>query len=460
LVLSVRTALAGVHPVPLEKNTDSSKCLECHAEKSKGKAVHSAIALGCTTCHEIRVNKDLTRIKLTATTPQRLCLTCHADKDASQIKGIVHPPAVRDCLKCHDPHTSENKNQLLKATSGDKKQNLCLTCHTQGMTVPEKGSRHAALDLGCDACHLTHKTGGEQAPENRFHLAKAAPALCADCHDLKDATLLKAHGGQPFATANCLQCHDPHQSTQPKLLARFLHPPFADKNCELCHAPAKDGKVVLAQSSVRELCITCHDDKAKLIESAKVQHPGAAGDCTDCHNAHASAQPGLPKTDGVNICLGCHSEIAEQGKKTHLHEPVFKERCGICHEPHGGENLHLLRAANPNPLCLECHGPDIKPQKLDKENLVAIFNGKVKLPGNYFAKVPLLPIKYGLGHPVERHPVADQADPTNPEKVRVTLNCATCHQPHSSAKPDLLVKDQANNTAFCDTCHKSVGMAR
>ena len=27
------------------------------------------------------------------------------------------------------------------------------------MNVPEKGSRHAALDMGCDTCHVTHKTG-------------------------------------------------------------------------------------------------------------------------------------------------------------------------------------------------------------------------------------------------------------------------------------------------------------
>jgi predicted CXXCH cytochrome family protein len=147
-------AIAAVHPVPLDKNTDAAKCIECHEDKSKGKAVHSAIAMGCMSCHEIRVNKDITRVKLITTTPQSLCITCHADKDAATLKGTVHPPAVRDCIKCHDPHTSDNKFQLLKATDGDKKDNLCLTCHTQGTNVPEKGSRHAALDMGCE--HLPH----------------------------------------------------------------------------------------------------------------------------------------------------------------------------------------------------------------------------------------------------------------------------------------------------------------
>ena len=451
-------ALSAVHPVPLDPKTDGAKCIECHADKSKGKSVHSAIAMGCLSCHEVRVNKDITRVKLITTTPSGLCVTCHADKKAADIKGTVHPPAVRDCLKCHDPHTSDNKFQLLKATSGDKKDNLCLACHTQGLNVPDKGSRHAALDMGCETCHVTHKTGVEPTVENRFHLTKAAPALCADCHDPKDAALQKAHQNQPFATANCLQCHDPHQSASPKLMAKFQHPPFADKSCDMCHAPAKDGKVVLTQANVKDLCVTCHSDKAEQIEKAKVQHPGAASDCTDCHNPHASAYPGLPKTDPMSICLGCHSEIADQGKKAHVHQPVFQQGCAICHEAHGGNNLHLLRAANPNPLCLECHGPDIKPQKLESEHLVAIFDGKVKLPENYFAKVPLLPLKYGLGHPVDRHPVVDQVDPSNPDKVLVTLNCGTCHQPHASAQPDLLVKDQAPNSAFCDSCHKTVGL--
>src|SRR5512136_995338 len=98
LILSVPT-LADIHPVPLEKNADSAKCLECHADKAKGKAVHTAISTGCTTCHEVRVNRDATYVKLTTTTPYRLCMTCHADKNAAEIKGTVHPPAVRDCLK-------------------------------------------------------------------------------------------------------------------------------------------------------------------------------------------------------------------------------------------------------------------------------------------------------------------------------------------------------------------------
>jgi predicted CXXCH cytochrome family protein len=65
-----------------------------------------------------------------------------------------------------------------------------------------------------------------------------------------------------------------------------------------------------------------------------------------------------------------------------------------------------------------------------------------------------LPIKFGAGHPTDGHPVTNQMDPTDSSKVRHKIDCLTCHQPHSSAQPDLLVKDQANNMVFCDSCHK------
>lgn len=454
-ILSVG-AYAGKHPVPLDPKADPATCVQCHEDKTKGKAVHTAIATGCTSCHEIRVNKDVTRVKLTTTTTGALCINCHADKKAADIHGKVHPPAVRDCVKCHDPHVAENPNQLLKTTSGDSRTtNLCLGCHTTGVDVPKDGSRHAALNMGCDTCHVTHRTGERGKREFDFHLKKDTPALCADCHDAKDESLIKAHQGQPFATADCLTCHDPHSSSQKKLMAKFTHMPFAGGQCDTCHQPAKDGKVVLTAASPKEVCVTCHADKGEEIAKAKVQHPGAAGDCTDCHNPHAGNSPGFQKPNPVAVCLGCHSDQAEQGKKAHAHQPVFEQGCYICHEPHGSENAHLLRAKTPNALCLECHGPDASPKALPSEHLMTIFGDKVKLPEGYFRKMPVLPLKYGLGHPVDQHPVFDILDPQDQTKVVKPLNCMTCHQPHSSAQPDLLVKDQSNNTAFCDGCHKA-----
>jgi len=456
LTIAISEAFAAQHPVQLDPKADSSTCVSCHEDKTKGKAVHSAMATGCTSCHEIRNNRDTTHVRLITATPYKLCLSCHADKDATQIKGHVHEPAVRDCLKCHDPHTSEIKNQLVKATSGDSgKDNLCLTCHAQGTNVPEKGSRHAALDTGCDTCHTTHKSGDPSKTEFAFHLTKPTPQLCLDCHDPKDASLQKAHANQPLAGSNCVQCHDPHQSRAPKLMQAFLHNPFENNLCDSCHQAPKDGKVVLTQASSKAVCVTCHEDKAKEIDSAKVQHPGAA-DCVDCHNPHAGKTPGFLQPDPVNACLNCHSQQSEEMKKSGHHQPAFGLGCATCHEPHGSDNEHLLRAKG-NALCLECHGPESRPQKLEAEHVITIFNGKVKLPEDYYKKnrVELLAIAYGAGHPTARHPVQDIVDPTDASKVKTPMSCLSCHQPHASAQPDLLVKDQANNQAFCDSCHKN-----
>ena len=460
LVMGANLVRAGVHPVPLDKSTDSAKCIECHEDKAKGKVVHSAIATGCTSCHEIRVNKDVTRVKLITTTPQALCITCHADKNAADLKGTVHPPAVRDCLKCHSPHTSENKNLLLKPTSGEKAQNVCLTCHTMGLNIPAGGSRHAALDMGCETCHVTHNVGEKGKEEFDYHLSKASPALCLDCHDASSADLIKAHRGQPFASANCVQCHDPHQSAQPKLMQAYTHVPFESKSCDTCHQPAKDGKVVLTQTDVKAMCVTCHAEQAEKIEKAKVQHPGAQGDCTSCHNPHAGKTPGFIQPDPVNACLACHSEQADLQKKKIHHQPAFQQGCATCHEPHGGDNAKLLRAQG-NALCLECHGPNSNPVEVKDQHVITMFSGKVTLPGDYLTKnkVTILPIKYGLGHPTPSHPVEDVRDLNDLTKVKTPVNCLICHDPHASNGKGMLVNDQNPGLDFCATCHKSgIGM--
>lgn len=460
LMLSAIVLRADQHPVPLEKNVDAAKCLECHEDKSKGPHVHSAIQMGCTSCHEVRTSKDVTRVKLITTSSGKLCLTCHADKNAADLKGKVHPPAVRDCVKCHDPHQSKNDKQLLKPVSGDKQENLCLSCHNVGLNVGAKGSRHAALDMGCDTCHTVHKVGDPSKAEFANHLKKATPALCLECHDGNDANLQKTHNNQPFAKADCLECHNPHQSDRPKLMQAVVHAPFdgGTSSCSTCHEPMKDGKIALTAASPKELCVTCHSEKAEQIDKAKVQHPGAMGDCTDCHNPHASKTSGLPKPDAVNVCLSCHSDQAGLLSKKHPHQPAFQQGCATCHEPHGGDNQHLLRAKDENTLCLECHGPDApEPKAVAGQPLITIFDGKVKLPQDYFRNVTVLPIKYGRGHPVEHHPVKDLVGPDDNSKARTPLGCGTCHQPHASAQPNLLVKDQSANMQFCAACHSDLG---
>ena len=75
----------------------------------------------------------------------------------------------------------------------------------------------------------------------------------------------------------------------------------------------------------------------------------------------------------------------------------------------------------------------------------------MRLPENYFNNVPVLPLRYNLGHPTKNHPVANTVNVKT--KTPIAMNCLSCHQPHASAKGGLLAKDQENNMAFCKGCH-------
>ena len=453
LPVSVRRAFATIHPVQLEKGTDTAKCVECHEDKTKGKNIHPAVSMGCLTCHLIRNTNEATRVNLKTARIATLCVECHADKRPAENMHQIHPPTAQDCTKCHDPHTSANEHLLLKPTSGSKADNLCLGCHEQGLSVPDKGSRHAALDMGCDTCHVTHKVGEIGKQEFDFHLTKAVPELCLGCHDTKDAKLVEAHQRQPIAAARCTDCHDPHDSKSPKLLQKYVHPPFADKSCDTCHQAANDGKVVLTQSDTRALCVACHDEQAKKIEAAKVAHPGAQGECTACHNPHAGRYPRFVRP--VAACESCHAEEAEIHKtKKVLHQPAFQQGCSVCHTPHGGEREHLLRA-DTNNLCLDCHDPNAKGAKVADSSDVTILDGAVRLPGTYLSQVFLLRLDdKGLGHPEEKHPVGGVLDPSDPQKLRM-ITCLSCHTPHGGG-PHLLLPASNKSGSLCTQCHTNL----
>jgi predicted CXXCH cytochrome family protein len=450
------SARAAQHPVPLEKGVQDAKCLECHEDKTKGKVVHPAVAMGCQTCHFVRQNGDETRIVLKNSRPATLCISCHDDKNAVKMTGRVHSPAVSDCLKCHDPHQSPNEKLLKKAEAGSKDENLCLTCHTQGVTVPKDGSKHAALEMGCNSCHTTHKAGTRGKQEFDFHLTKSTPALCIDCHDVKDKKLAESHAGQPFGSANCVQCHDPHQSASPKLLQANVHVPFqgGKSSCDTCHQPAKDNKVVLTQADSKALCITCHEEQAKKIDSAKVAHPGAQGDCVSCHDPHAGKSPRFMKTDAVQACLSCHSDQADMlAKKPKLHDPAFNQRCSICHDAHGGTREKLLKA-DVDELCLQCHNVDAKALKAADGNSESILGKQIVLPVGYVASAPKIPVTRpgGFGHPVPAHPTV-APDPRDKDKK---LSCVSCHNPHSGQTKYMLVSENGSVRGMCKQCHKNM----
>jgi DmsE family decaheme c-type cytochrome len=77
--------------------------------------------------------------------------------------------------------------------------------------------------------------------------------------------------------------------------------------------------------------------------------------CSDCHNEHGTFQPKMLRTSANQdqVCFKCHTD--KQGPFVYEHVPVKTEGCTICHFPHGSNNPHMLKRAQVNQLCLECH---------------------------------------------------------------------------------------------------------
>lgn len=96
------------HPGVLPRDPN---CSTCHANKIRGRSVHSAMATSCTVCHLTSTQGDMTTLSL-AMPKAQICFACH-EKSAELQK---HSPAVTKgtCLDCHDAHSSDRR-MLLRA---------------------------------------------------------------------------------------------------------------------------------------------------------------------------------------------------------------------------------------------------------------------------------------------------------------------------------------------------------
>ena len=108
------------HPYLETKDRKTETCLKCHPTKNQGKFVHTAVGMGCESCHQAASADDKTTITLRATGGD-LCSKCHEiNKDP-----VLHGPyKAGQCLICHNPHTGAYPAQTRAAVS-----TLCLGCH-------------------------------------------------------------------------------------------------------------------------------------------------------------------------------------------------------------------------------------------------------------------------------------------------------------------------------------------
>ena len=186
------------------------------------------------------------------------------------------------------------------------------------------------------------------------------------------------------------------------------------------------GSGVPAAIAAEKTCVECHKKviAKRVVHSAVSQYARMEQGCEACHTApHAKKKGELSLAAKVpELCYMCH----DQGTftKKNIHPPVAGGDCLTCHNPHASDSPRLLNQAVPA-LCQNCH-----PDKI---------NGKHILAG------------YGFG---DNHPILGRIDPIRKGRE---LGCASCHDPHSSAKPHLFVNSEASDPDnLCMACHRKI----
>jgi cytochrome b subunit of formate dehydrogenase len=313
----------------------------------------------------------------------------------------------------------------------------CLSCHAIAATkegAPE-GKRvdpavfgAAVHSKSCVQCH-------EDMEEVPHKTKKAAPVLCANCHE-KDVEKYAAtpHGKlPPDKSPACAVCHPPH--------AVF---------------DAKDARSSLSKKNVIDVCGRCHDgeqadgsrvpktvpDYAKSVHGIEILEKGdmKAAACTDCHAVHDMRYGNDPasKTFKGNVpalCGTCHPKVAaEYAKSVHgtalARGKMDAAACTDCHSEHSiarpGAAGSTVAKGHVSQTCANCHAAEriVKKYGLPADRVVTYqdsYHGLADLNGSLAA-----------------------------------ANCASCHGFHDvlpSSDPKSKISG-ANLLATCSRCHE------
>lgn len=219
------------------------------------------------------------------------------------------------CKACHDAEYTAWENSPHFATSGD--------------------TRGGAAKQGCEACHGPGSAHVDDTSDKSkifiFNGASSETIVskCMECHASGKEQMNFQRSEHAHNNVNCLDCHSVHH--------------------------AKDTEFLLAKKQP-ELCYGCHlENKAQF--NMPMHHRVNEGlvKCTDCHNPHGGFGKTQLRSAAAEdaVCFTCH--VDKRGPFVFEHEAIKTEGCVACHTPHGSSNVHLLKFANVNILCMQCH---------------------------------------------------------------------------------------------------------
>jgi len=269
----------------------------------------------------------------------------------------------------------------------------------------------------------------------------SAPAADADKYNPEDFV----------GSETCKACHEQQFNS----FSKTPHAHLASagwksekQGCESCHGPGKahvEGggdktKIKTFEhetaKQISETCLSCHAGREEHNNFRRGEHWRNDIGCTDCHSPHAGARGQiLAKGDGSSsirpvgpftghasdfdpvrmlkqeqpqLCITCHNETKSQFNRPFHHKVLEGAmKCSDCHNPHGGFELKQARlATGADAACFKCHA--------DKQGPFVFEHAPLKVEG-----------------------------------------CAACHDPHGSANPRLLKRN--NVSQLCIECHTQIG---
>jgi predicted CXXCH cytochrome family protein len=232
---------------------------------------------------------------------------------------------------------------------------------------------------------------------------------------------------------DCTACHEDLLQDMATVHA------IAAEDCTACHdvAIAETGTTITLAEEEPALCVMCHDDLDAAVQgNLAAPHYPVTDSCLNCHSPHASEQPSLLTISVRELCATCHD--AGPLGETHGGQLTDATECIQCHRPHGSENAGLLNGARlhapfADGSCSGCHrepfGNRIRLRKRGERLCEACHGKTAQGPGDA-----------GSVHAA-----------LHGEKGRA--GCLSCHDPHLSDAPKLLVRSAPE---LCEPCHADV----
>lgn len=150
----------------------SAVCLTCHQGGKRihwDRSAHAGGEVACSSCHQVHVQHDKARDKMTQT---EVCFACHKEQRAQLRRPSRHPIAEGKvaCSDCHNPHGTAGPKQLVRDTVND----TCYSCHMEKRGPFVRS--HEPVQEDCTICHNPHGTTTPSLLKVR------APFLCQSCH--------------------------------------------------------------------------------------------------------------------------------------------------------------------------------------------------------------------------------------------------------------------------------------